>query len=409
METLLVIIFYISKKHSSQLFIVIFMNTKLDISIVMPCLNESLTLGQCIDQALAALRDNGINGEVIIADNGSTDGSQAIALSKGARVVPVDQKGYGFALQTGIKAAKGQYVLMGDSDCSYDFGHVARFKNKLDEGYDLVMGNRFLGGVKPGAMPWKNRYIGNPVLTMIGRVLFRSPAGDFHCGLRAFRKDAFEKMQLRTGGMEFASEMVIRATLLKLKICEVPTTLSPDGRDRAPHLRPWRDGWRHLRFMMLFSPKWLFLIPGLVLIAIGAIVGGLLLRGPLHIGAVSFDIHTLTFCAFAIIIGAQSVFFSALTKTFAVRHGLLPSDFSFEKMKSVVSLENGLVLGTVISVLGFVLSIFAVIQWGAHSFGVISPVEMFRLIIPGGLLLTLGCQIALNSCFVGILNLPISK
>lgn len=235
------------------------------LSILMPCLNESETLEACIKKAQGWLRTSGVEGEVVVADNGSTDGSQDIACRNGARVVNVPVRGYGSALFYGALAADGEYVVMGDSDDSYDFGNLDAFVEKLDEGFDLVIGNRFLGGIEPGAMPWKNRYIGNPVLTWIGRALFRCPAKDFHCGLRGFRKSAFLRMDLRTTGMEFASEMVIKANLMKMRIAEVPTTLSRDGRSRPPHLRPWRDGWRHLRFMLLFSPRWLFVIPGAIL------------------------------------------------------------------------------------------------------------------------------------------------
>ena len=385
------------------------MNNSLDVSIVMPCLNEALTLERCIDQAMEALRVHGLNGEVIISDNGSTDGSQEIALRKGARLINATKRGYGFALQEGIGQARGRYVMMGDADCSYDFGHVNRFVSKLDEGYDLVMGNRFLGGIKPGAMPWKNRFIGNPILSLIGRVLFGSPAGDFHCGLRAFRKEAYEKMALRTGGMEFASEMVIKATMMKLRISEIPTTLSPDGRDRPPHLRPWRDGWRHLRFMFLFSPKWLFFVPGVFLMLIGAILTGLILPGPLRLGGVTLDLNTLLFSSFAIIIGFQSVAFSIMAKTFAVQNGLMPSDPMSDRIMRFVSMEKGLVTGLLMALLGFALSVAAVAFWGMHSFGPLSPYESLRLVIPGGLLLILGIQMALNGCFIGIMGLRLSK
>ncbi|MBW8780826.1 MAG: glycosyltransferase [Verrucomicrobia bacterium] len=379
------------------------------LSIVLPCLNEALTLSKCIVQARQALEDAHLSGEIIVADNGSTDGSREIALAHGARVIPVEQRGYGYALQAGISAARAPYVLMGDADCSYDFGHAGRFVALLDEGYDLVMGNRFKGGIKPRAMPWKNRYIGNPLLTTIGRILFSCPVGDFHCGLRAFRKEAFDRMDLRTGGMEFASEMVIRATLLNLRIGEIPTTLSPDGRNRPPHLRPWRDGWRHLRFMLLFSPRWLFLHPGFALMAAGTVLGGLILPGPVALGRLTLDVHTLLFCAIAVLIGFQSVQFAILTKVFAIRSGLRPREPAFERAMRWITLEAGLILGALMVSAGLGLSLGAVLQWNAHQFGPLSPAETLRWVIPGGLLLALGCQTVLGSCFLGILGLKLSK
>lgn len=265
------------------------------LSILMPCLNEAETLALCINTANAWIAHSGIEAEVVIADNGSTDGSQAIAESLGARVIPVEQRGYGCVLFHGCMAAKGEWIVMGDSDDSYDFSNLDPFIQKLREGFDLVMGNRFLGGIASGAMPWKNRYIGNPILTWVGRLLFKCPAKDFHCGLRGLRKDAFLRMDLRTTGMEFASEMVIKANLFGMRIAEVPTTLSKDGRSRPPHLRPWRDGWRHLRFMLLFSPLWLFFIPGSILFLISMLSYAALLYGPVKFGSVIFDVHTLFF------------------------------------------------------------------------------------------------------------------
>ena len=267
----------------------------MQLTILMPCLNEAETLAICINKANAWIAGSGIDAEVVIADNGSTDGSQSIAETLGARVVSVDQPGYGSALFHGAMASKGEWIIMGDSDDSYDFSQLDVFVQKLQEGYDLVMGNRFLGGIAKGAMPWKNYYIGNPVLTRIGRLLFNCPSKDFHCGLRGFRKEAFVRMDLRTTGMEFASEMVIKASLFRMKIAEVPTTLSKDGRSRPPHLLPWRDGWRHLRFMLLFSPRWLFIIPGLVLFLISLLGYAALLVGPQRLGSVTFDVHTLFF------------------------------------------------------------------------------------------------------------------
>lgn len=381
----------------------------IDLTIVMPCLNEAETLGYCVEEAMRALREQNIRGEVLIADNGSTDGSQAIATRLGARVVPVVAKGYGHALQGGIAAARGRYILMGDSDGSYDFTHAGRFVAKLDEGWDLVMGNRFLGGIQPGAMPWKNRRIGNPILSGIGRLLFRCPARDFHCGLRAFTKAAYERLELRTGGMEFASEMVIKATLFQFRVTEIPTTLRPDGRSRPPHLRPWRDGWRHLRFMLLFSPRWLFLQPGLALMALGLMAGGLLLRGPVRLGPVAFDVHTLLFAAMAVLIGFQSVAFAALTKVFAIQSGVLPPDTGFNRWMQRVNLEKGLVAGGLLIVAGITLSLCAINTWGHLRFGDLRPGELLRWVVPGVTLLTLGCQTVLVSFFLSILGVPLKK
>ena len=287
-----------------------------ELTIVMPCLNEAETLEICIRKAQSFLEKNAINGEVLIGDNGSTDGSQEIARRNGARVVDVPVRGYGAALFHASLAACSKYVVMGDSDDSYDFTNLMPFLEKLREGYELVMGNRFKGGIKPGAMPWKNRYIGNPVLSGIGIVLFSCPVSDFHCGLRAYTVEAFRKMDLRTTGMEFASEMVIKATLLKMRIAEVPTTLSPDGRSRPPHLRPWRDGWRHLRFMFLCSPRWLFLYPGLAMIAAGLGLGAWLLPSRREVFGVELDVHTLLYAAIAVVVGFQAVAFALFARVF---------------------------------------------------------------------------------------------
>lgn len=377
------------------------------ISIVMPCLNEARTLPACIAEARRGLLDAGIEGEIIVADNGSTDGSREIARELGAVVVPVAARGYGHALRAGIAAARGPYVLMGDADCSYDFGHVGRFAAELDKGFDLVMGNRFLGGVAPGAMPWKNRWIGNPALTWIGRQLFRCPCRDFHCGLRAFRKDAIEGLRLRTGGMEFASEMVIRATLHGLRVGEIPTTLRPDGRGRPPHLRPWRDGWRHLRFMLLFSPRWLFLYPGLLLVAAGLGLGGRLLAGPLELGHVTLDVHTLLFCAASVLAGMQFLQFAVLTKVFALRHGLHPPEPRLHLLRGW-SLEAGLAAGALLALSGVALATAAVFAWSRADFGDITTHDLLRQVIPACTLLALGLQVALGSLFLGILALPLS-
>lgn len=381
----------------------------LELTILLPCLNEAETLGRCVEEAQRALREHEIHGEVLVADNGSRDGSPRIAARHGARVVHVAEKGYGRALQTGIAAARGRYVLMGDADGSYDFTHARHFLDRLREGWDLVMGNRFLGGIQPGAMPWKNRHIGNPLLSGLGRLFFPSRVRDFHCGLRAFSRPAIAALDLRTSGMEFASEMVIKATLHGLRVTEIPTTLRPDGRSRPPHLRPWRDGWRHLRFMLLFSPRWLFLHPGLALIALGTLAGALLLRGPLHLGAITLDVHTLFFAAMAVLIGFQSVAFAVCTKVYAIQAGLLPADDNFQRWFKRIDLEKGLVAGGALIVAGITLSLRAVGLWQAHDFGDVGTGALLRWVIPGGLLLTLGCQTVLVSFFLSILGLSLKK
>jgi glycosyltransferase involved in cell wall biosynthesis len=381
----------------------------LDLTILMPCLNEAETLGGCVEEAMSTLREQAIAGEVVIADNGSTDGSQAIATQLGARVVSVSEKGYGHALRAGIAAARGRYILMGDSDGSYDFSHAGRFLEKLRDGWDLVMGNRFLGGIHPGAMPWKNRHIGNPILSGVGRLFFHCPARDFHCGLRAFAKASYNRLELRTGGMEFASEMVIKATLFGQRVTEIPTVLRRDGRSRPPHLRPWRDGWRHLRFMLLFCPRWLFLQPGIALMAIGGMVGALLVRGPLHLGSITLDIHTLFFAAMAVLIGFQSATFAVFTKVFAIQSGVLPADARFQHWFRFINLEKGLAVSAALIIAGLLLSLRAVGLWGEHRFGPLAPGELLRWVIPGGLLLTLGCQAALVSFFLSILGLPLKQ
>lgn len=376
-----------------------------ELSVVMPCLNEARTIGACVQEALAAMTQAGITGEIIIADNGSTDGSQAIAEKSGARVVPVTLKGYGHALRGGIAAARGRFIVMGDADLSYDFSHLPRFVEQLRAGHDLVMGNRFLGGIEPGAMPWKNRHIGNPILTFIGQLFFRTSIRDFHCGLRGFSAEAYRRMNLQTTGMEFASEMVIKAVTLGLRVTEVPTVLRRDGRDRAPHLRPWRDGWRHLRFMLLFSPRWLFFYPGFFLMFGGALLGALLLPGPLPIGRVQLDVHTLLFAAGGILIGFQAVSFAALSKFFAIRSGLRPSEASFETWLGKLTLEAGIIAGGMLLAIGVFLWAGALWFWREQDFGSLQPAQTLRWVIPGSLCLALGCQMILTSFFLGVLRL----
>ena len=377
----------------------------LEVSIVMPCLNEVETLATCIVKAQQALREHKIAGEVIVADNGSTDGSQALAMRLGARLVPVAARGYGHALMGGIVAAQGRFIIMGDADDSYDFTAIMPFLTKLREGYDLVMGNRFTGGIQPGAMPLLHQYLGNPVLTRIGRLFFHSPVGDFHCGLRGFRTSSVLAMDLHATGMEFASEMVVKATLLHMRIAEVPTTLSPDGRSRPPHLRTWRDGWRHLRFLLLYSPRWLFLYPGLLLILLGLGVGAWILPSPRTMGRVTLDIHTLLYAGLAILLGFQAVAFAAFTKIFAISQGLLPEDPQLTKLCRFLNLEGGLALGGMLVLYGLVGSVSALSDWSSRSFGPLEPTRTLRMIAPAILSLALGCQIILASFFLSVLGL----
>ena len=376
-----------------------------ELSVVMPCLNEAETVEVCIAKAQQSLRDLSIVGEVIIADNGSTDGSQEIARRMGARLINVAAKGYGSALMGGIVAARGQYIIMGDADDSYDFVNLGPFVEKLRAGYDLVMGNRFKGGIKPKAMPPLHKYLGNPVLTAIGRVLFRSPCGDFHCGLRGFNKASITKLDLQTTGMEFASEMVVKATLHQQRITEVPTTLSPDGRSRPPHLRSWRDGWRHLRFLMLYSPRWLFLYPGALLMLFGMLMGLWLLPGPQLIDGISLDVHTLLYAALAVIVGYQAVVFAMLTKIFAISEGLLPEDPRLRKWFGTINLEKGLIAGASLLLIGIVGSVIAFSTWGERSFGLLNPSETLRTVIPAITSITLGFQTILSSLFLSVLGM----
>ena len=377
----------------------------LELTVLMPCLNEAETLATCIAKAKQSLEQQGILGEVLIADNGSTDGSIEIAEQAGARVVHVSQRGYGAALMGGIRAARGRFVIMGDADDSYDFSSLEPFVARLREGFDLVMGNRFRGGIRHGAMPWPNRYIGNPVLTGIGRVFFGSSCGDFHCGLRGVRRDSALAMELRTGGMEYASEMVVKSHLLGMRVAEVPTTLSPDGRSRPPHLRRWRDGWRHLRFLLLYSPRWLFLYPGLALMLGALAIGAWLLPAPRSLGGVTLDVHTLLYAAGAILIGLQSVTFSVFSKVFAIREGLLPVDPKLERWLGRITLEHGLLLGGGLIAVGLALSVAAVFNWSATDFGDLEPTRVLRRVIPAVLALLVGSQVVLSSFFLGVLRL----
>jgi len=382
---------------------------KPQLTILMPCLNEAETLGICIQKARNWISSSGIAAEVLIADNGSTDGSQEIATSLGARVVDVVPRGYGSALYHGCLAAEGHWIIMADSDDSYDFSRLDPFIEKLEEGYDLVMGNRFLGGIEPGAMPWKNKYIGNPLLSMIGRVLFRCPAKDFHCGLRGFTKEAFLRMDLRTTGMEFASEMVIKATLFDMRITEVATTLSKDGRTRPPHLLPWRDGWRHLRFMLLFSPRWLFVIPGLTLFAISLVIYAFIFSGPIRIGSVTFDVHTLFFAGTGIVLGYLAVCFGTIIRIFGMRERLLPEHETLERLRSSPALEIGGSIGLLFIAAGLLLATFALGYWGATGFGPLHAGGLLREVSMSCVFIMLGGITFMTSLIMGFLALPTRK
>ena len=377
----------------------------LELSVVMPCLDEAETLSGCIEKVQGIFRDHHIAGEIIVADNGSTDDSSSIARQMGARLISVKQQGYGNALRQGIESSRGKYVITGDADASHDLSQIPLFLAKLREGYDLVIGNRFQGAIKAGAMPPLHRYLGTPVLTHVGKLLFRSPCGDQQCGFRGFSRAAFSRMSLRSTGMEFASEVVMKASCLRLRITEVPTTQFPAGRSGPPHLRTWRDGWRHLRLMLLHSPRWLFFYPGALLVLAGLITGAWLLPGPRTVGGVTFDIHTLLYAATAVALGFQSITFAAFAKIYAIREGLLPEDARFEWLLRPVSLELGLAAGAALVALGLGASLSAVVSYGAHHFGNLDPVKTMRLIIPATLSLRLGGEIMLSSLFLSVLLL----
>ena len=377
----------------------------IELTILMPCLNEAETLGICIEKALGFLRRSGISGEVLIADNGSSDGSQEIAARLGARVTHVPEKGYGAALIAGIAAARGRYVIMGDSDDSYDFSVLDPFIAKLRDGFDLVMGNRFKGGIAPGAMPPLHRYLGNPVLSTIGRIFFASPIRDFHCGLRGFSRDAMMALELRAPGMEFASEMVVKATMRGLRIAEVPTTLSPDGRSRPPHLRSWRDGWRHLRFLLIFCPRWLFFYPGALLFALGALAMALLLPGPVSLGAVTLDVHSLLYASGAVVMGFQAMQFWVFARLYGAVTGLLPEAERLNRALSRFGLEAALLLAGAIFLLGLALGGWSLAQWGARDFGTLQGAGVMRMAIASVTAMLIGLQLAFGAFFLALLGM----
>jgi len=389
------------------------MSQNVELTILMPCLNEAETIARCIEKAKRGIARAGVAGEILIADNGSTDGSQAIAEKLGARVVAVKEKGYGNALRGGIEAAHGEWILMGDADDSYDFAEADRFVEKFKNGDELIMGCRLpVGGgtIMPGAMPWKNRWIGNPVLTSIGRIFFKCPAHDFHSGLRGFTKTAYYQMELQTTGMEFASEMAIKGTLKKLKISEVPITLHKDGRSRPPHLKPWRDGWRHLRFMLIYSPRWLFLVPGLFLCTLGIIFSSALAVQDIQIGGIQLNVGTLMMACMSVVVGFQLVAFAFFTKVFAIAEGLLPEDPKLSRVFKTFTLEKGIVAGLLILLAGLVMFARALWLWQQANFGLLpSTEENLRRLIPSATLILLGIQSVFSSFFMSVLGLKTVK
>ncbi len=377
----------------------------MELTILMPCLNEAITIEACIRAARGFLEKAGIDGEVLIADNGSTDGSVALASAAGARVVQVPVRGYGAALLAGINAAQGRYVIMGDADCSYDFSRLDAYVDQLRAGAELVMGNRFKGGIAQGAMPFLHRYLGNPVLSFIGRLFFRTRIRDFHCGLRGFSREAIRRLGLVSGGMEFASEMVAKAALGGLRIVEVPTTLQPDGRDRPPHLRTWRDGWRHLRFLLLFCPRWLFLYPGLVLLAVGC-AGFVALQPSLsQPSSQGLRVHSLLYMAGAIVMGMQLVQLAVLTKWLGVVSGIVPEPPWLARTRPLRTVETGLLLGGVLFLLGLLASLAIVYDWSSSGFGALDPSQGMRAVIPAVTLMIVGMQAVAGALFAGAAEL----
>jgi hypothetical protein len=376
----------------------------LELSIVMPCLNEAETIAICVQKAVSFLLLNGVDGEVVIADNGSTDGSRALAEAAGARVIAIPERGYGSALIGGIRAARGRFVIMGDADDSYDFTALMPFLDRLRSGADLVMGNRFRGGIAQGAMPPLHRYLGNPVLSFTGRLFFRSKIGDFHCGLRGFTRDGILRLGLQATGMEFASEIVVKATLAGYRVEEVPTTLSPDGRSRAPHLRSWRDGWRHLRFLLMFSPRWLFFYPGLALAAVGTILGIAIIPGPLSIGGIEFDVDTLAGASALVVIGVQAVLFAIFTSVYASNEGFLPHSRAVRRLLKVWNLERGLAVGCAFGLAGVAGGVAAFVTWSGATFGHLPYDSALRVVLPSATALVLSCQLIFGTFFLSILS-----
>jgi glycosyltransferase involved in cell wall biosynthesis len=398
------------KKFTASRSVLVARRQRIELTILMPCLNEAETIEACIKHAQSYLDRSGIVGEVLIADNGSSDGSQDIARQLNARVIHVAERGYGAALQTGIKQAKGHYIIMGDADGSYDFANLDYFISELRNGADLVMGNRFLGGIMPGAMPFLHKYIGNPILSLLGRLFFRIPVWDLLCGLRGFRTESIRKLQLRTTGMEFASEMVVRSAMANLKIKEVPTTLRPDGRTRAPHLRTWRDGWRYLKFLLMYSPRWLFVIPGSFFGFFGLLLAGAIFFGPFQFARnIVLDLNTFIFGCFMIALGVQVLTFGWVSQYYAEIMGMLPQSARVNTLAQYVTVDGLVWLAAVLFGVGFLLFGTAVGIWAKHDFGPLVHPLVPRLVITGMTLLVVGFQIFFSAFLFGIIGIPIRR
>lgn len=377
-----------------------------ELTILMPCLDEAETVAICVEKAVRFLTQNGISGEVIVADNGSTDSSRELASAAGARVVAVTERGYGAALRGGIAAAQSDYVIMGDADDSYDFSSLEGMLTKLRAGDDLVMGNRFAGGIGPGAMPFLHRYLGNPVLSFIGRLFYRNDISDFHCGLRGFKASSIRALGLNSNGMEFASEMVVKSAMHGLRITDVPTTLRKDGRSRPPHLRTWRDGWRHLKFLLLHSPRWLFLIPGIALLTAGMTSMLIIASGLVLVGNIGLDIHTMAYAGTATLLGFQMVLFAVMTKVIGIRNGWLPHDSLFARWLAQLTLERCLCVALILFITGLSISLYAMTTWASTNFGALDPRVTMRWVIPSTTLLALGGELFLAGFLLDALRLP---
>ena len=380
---------------------------EIELTILMPCLNEAATVGRCVEKATGYLARAGISGEILVADNGSDDGSQRLAQVAGARVIAVERRGYGATLQAGIAAAQGRYVIMGDADDSYDFSDLDGFVAKLRSGNALVMGNRFKGGIRPGAMPFLNRYLGNPVLSFIGVLFFKNATGDFHCGLRGFDRKAILGLGLFMPGMEFASEMVVKAAVNGLPIAEVPVVLHPDGRGRPPHLRPWRDGWRHLKFLLMHSPRWLYLYPGLFMAAGGlGLMTLLALAGSISIGGIVLQAHSMLAAGIIGLLGVQTLSFAVLARQFAVREGYLPSTSILDRVRRWATMEKITLTGVIVLLAGLAGLLLSVLRWAMLDFGALDYAQTMRAIVPSLVAMGVGLQLVLSGFLSGILDLP---